>query len=137
VTAFSPAVKGRVRGHFLAKGYGFPRSTQQCLAVLHHQPIRYAQQPGASRSELAFLRRVHPRQARSRANRSVKFDGQTMFEAIEDDPVSARAWAAGLCAQPSARQEVRRRSFGVGLVAPQFTSVLGRDAHRASMAGLS
>jgi hypothetical protein len=60
-----------------------------------------------------------------------------LFEAIEiDNPVFDSALAAELCTQLAATQEIPRRSFGLGLVVPEFANALGWDTHGASIAGL-
>ena len=136
--ALSLAVAGRVSGFFLAPANGLPHFSQKHFVAVHHQSIGKAQQPYAPSSKIVFLRRVLPHLAGLRVNRSVKFAGQALLEAIEiDDPVFEAALAAELCAQPSATQEIPRRAFGVSLVPPQSANALGGDAHGASIAELS
>jgi hypothetical protein len=126
-----------VRGRFVATGNAFSHFTQEFLGILYHQPIRNAQQLDPSGSEIVFLRRVLPHLAGLRVHPSVKFDGQSMFEAVEiDDPVLKAALAAELRTQLSAAQETPRRSFGLSLVVSEFANALGWDAHGPSIAGL-
>ena len=114
-----------------------PHFMQKSLGILYHQPIRNTQQPDPRSSQIVFFRCVLPHLAGLRVSPTVKFDRQAMFEAIEiDNPVLDSALAAELCTQLAAAQEIPRRSFGLGLVVPEFANALGRDTHGASIAGL-
>ena len=127
-----------MRGQFAATGNGFPHLTHEFLGILYHQPLRNAQQPDPRSPQIVLFRRVLPHLAGLRVNPSVKFDRQPRFEAVEiDPPVFQTAWAAELCTQLPAAQEMPGRSFGLSWVVPQFTYALGWDAHGASIAGLS
>ena len=121
----------------MTTGDCFPHFMQKPLWILYDQPIRDTQQPDPRSSQIVFFRRVLPHLAGLRVSPTVKFDRQAMFEAIEiDDPVFDSALAAELCTQLSVSQEIPRRSFGFGLIVPEFTNALGWDAHGASIAGL-
>ena len=137
-TAPSSAVAGRVRGWFVTTGNRMPHSAQKFFRVLHHQPIRNAQQPYPPGSEIIFLLGVLSHLAGLRVNPSVQFNGQSMPETVEgDDPVLQSKLAAELGTQLSVAQELPRRLLGLGLAAPQFAKTLGGDAHGASVAGFS
>jgi len=115
----------------------FPHFTQEYLGILYHQPIFNPQQLYPHGSEIVFFRSVPPHLAGLRVNASVRFDREATFEAEEiHNPVLEAALAPELCTQVAAAQEIPRRSFGLGLVMPEFTNALGWDAHGASIAGL-
>jgi hypothetical protein len=110
----------------MATGNAFSHFTQEFLGILYHQPIRNAQQPDPRGSEIIFLRCVLPHLAGLRVNPAVKFDRQSMFEAVEiDNPVLEAALAAELCSQLAAPQETPRPSFGLSFVASEFANALG------------
>ena len=126
-----------MRGCFLATGNRLPNFAQEFSWVLHHHPVRNAQQPYPPGSEIIFFRGIFSHLAGLRVTPPVPFDRQSGCEAVEiNDPVLETTLAAKLGAQFWATQEIPRRSFGVGLGAPQHANTLGWDAHGASIAGL-
>ena len=130
-------ISGSETGEGSFPSHCFPHLAHELLGILHHQPIRDAQQPDPCGSEIVLFRGVLPHLAGLRVSATVKFDRQAMFEAVEiNNPALDAALAPELCTQPVVAQEMPRRSFGLGLIVPEFTSALGWDAHGASTAGL-
>ena len=63
----------------------------ELIGVFEHHGIRNAQQPYADHPQIIFFPRISAHLANLGVNTAIKFNGQSMFEAVETQPTARHA----------------------------------------------
>jgi len=100
--------------------------------VFQNHGVWYAQQSNAESPQIIFLPGVPAHLVDLRVNPAIKFNGQSMFKAVEiQDSIFNAELTAKLRTQPTIAQESPRGLFGFRRSPSQFANSVRRDSHGA------